>query len=147
MTITTKKIDMQFIRYMNLFSRVTKMSAKHCFNYNNMVVFVIPRFAIERAIGRNNENLKQLSEIIGKRIRVVAEPAGIKDLKDFVKIIVSPIEFEKIDVHDTDKGKEAVIATSGREAKAMLIGRARAREGELREILEQYFGIKNIRFS
>lgn len=144
---TIKKIDMQFMRYMNLFTRITRIQAKHCFPYNNMIVFVVPKFAIERAIGRNNENLKRLGEVIGKRIRVVAEPRDIKDMASFVKVIVSPIEFEKIDVADTEKGKEAVISTSGREAKAMLIGRGRAREEEMKSILEQYFGIKEVRFS
>ena len=38
-----KVFDMQFIRYINLFSKVTRVSAKHCFNYNNGLVFTSDR--------------------------------------------------------------------------------------------------------
>lgn len=143
---------MQFIRYINLFSRVSGVPVKHCFVYNNMLVFVVPGFALEKAIGRDNSNLKKVSEILGKRIRVVAEPAGEKDLKEFVRVIVSPIGFEKIEIAEKQseseyKEKETVITTGDREAKAMLIGRGRARESELKEILEQYFKVKNLRIN
>lgn len=142
-----KTFDMQFIRYMNIFGRVAKISAKHCFLYNNMLVFVVPRFAVEKAIGRDNSNLKKLSNILGKRTRVVAEPAGEGDIQRFVSVLVYPIEFEKLEVAENPETheKEAVITTAGREPKAMLIGRNRAREAELKDILEQYFGIKGLR--
>jgi len=143
---TTKTFDMQLMRYMNLFSGVARVSAKHCFIYNNTVVFVVPGAFVQRAIGKDNANLKRLSEIVGKRIRVLAEPFGMKDLTHFVSVLVSPIIFEKLDVSENEaKEKEAVITTGGREAKAMLIGRGRARETELKSILDQYFGIKHLR--
>jgi len=148
----TKTFDMQFIRYINLFRKVTNISAKHCFSYNNTLVFVVPRALVMQAIGRDNYNLKRLSNIITKRIRVIAEPSGIKDLHDFVTVLVSPIKFEKIEVRETPasensyaSSKEAIITTDNRESKAMLIGRERAREKELKEILEQYFDIKNVK--
>lgn len=145
---TTKTFDMQFIRYMNLFSRVTRIPAKHCFAYNNMLVFVVPKFTLEKAIGNNNSNLKKLSEIIGKRIRVVSEPSGEKDIEKFVSVIASPIQFEKLEVVENDKKeKEILITTGNMESKAMLIGRGRAREAELKEIMEQYFKIKNLRIN
>jgi len=145
----TKKFDMQFIRYMNLFGRVTRVIASHCFAYNNMLVFVVPREFVQQAIGRNNSNLKTLSNILGKRIRVVSKPDGLKDLKNFVSTIVSPIEFDKVEIVESPETriKDAVITTSNRESKAMLIGRDRARESELKAILEQYFEIKNLRIN
>lgn len=142
----TKTFDMQFIRYMNLFSKITRVEPKHCFAYNNMLVFVVTREAIQMAIGRDNSNLKKLSDILGKRIRVLAQPSGSKDLNNFVQTLVSPIQFEKLEVVEAENSdKEAIITTSGREAKAMLIGRGRVRESELKEILNQYFHIKNLR--
>jgi len=138
--MTIKTFDMQFIRYMNIFSRVTRVSAKHCFLYNNMLVFIVPQFAVDQAIGRENTNLKKISEVIGKRVRIIAEPKSRKDIERFLKILVSPVEFQSLEVKDD----EAII-TAGMENKAMLIGRQRAREQELKEILAQYFQIKNVR--
>jgi len=136
-----KTFNMQFIRYINLFSRITKIRARHCFPYNNMLVFVVPRNVVERAIGRNNENLRRLSDAFGKRIRIVGEPKGYKDVKSFVSIVVSPVQFQSLEIRE----KELLITAGGRESKALLIGRERAREQELKDILEQYFEIKNIK--
>ena len=143
----TKTFDMQFIRYMNIFGRITQVSAKHCFSYNNMLVFAVPASAVQQAIGRDNSNLKRLSGIIGKRIRIVAQPRGIQDLQGFVATLISPAKFERLEMIESAEGgqKELAITTSGRENKAMIIGRERAREKELKEILEQYFRIKNVR--
>jgi len=140
-----KTFDMQFMRYMNLFTKVTRIDSSHCFTYNNTLVFVVPRAMIQRAIGKDNANLKQLSTILEKRIRVLAEPKSMEDLEQFFKVLVSPITFEKLEVIDGESGKELIITTGGRESKAMLIGRDRAREKEMKDILDQHFDIKNVR--
>lgn len=136
---------MQVIRYMNLFTKITRVNAKYCFSYNNMVVFIIPGRDIDQAIGRDNVNLKKLSGIMLKRIRVLAEPSGEEDLEKFVSVLVTPATFEKITITNNDGVREAIITTNDRESKAMLIGRGRAREQELKEILGQYFKVKNVR--
>jgi transcription antitermination factor NusA-like protein len=66
-----KVLDMQFIRYANLFENVTRIKTNHCFEYNHTVIFVVPRKLVMRAIGPNNENLRKLGEIIGKKVNRV----------------------------------------------------------------------------
>ena len=56
-----KVLDMQFIRYANLFERVTRIRTNHCFEYNNTIVFAVPRRFVGQAIGIDNKNLKQWS--------------------------------------------------------------------------------------
>ena len=97
---TTKTFDMNFIRYINLFGKITKVRAKHCFNYNNTLVFVVPRGSVQFAIGRDNINLKKISGILNKRIRVVEEPSGKKDIKKFVSVLVDPIVFNSVEIKD-----------------------------------------------
>ena len=38
------------------------------------------------------KNPKQLSKIIGKKIRIITSPEGISDAERFVKQIVEPVE-------------------------------------------------------
>jgi NusA-like KH domain protein len=134
-----KVLDMQFIRYANLFERVTRIRTNHCFSYNNTVIFAVPRNFVMQAIGRDNINLKKLSGIIGKRIKIVAIPHGIEDIENFVSIITYPIKFKAIDVKETD-----VIINADAQSKASLIGRGKIRLEEMQNILEQYFGIKKV---
>ena len=103
-----------------------------------MIIFVVPKNKVMRAIGRNNINLERLSKALYKRVRIVAEPAE-KDQENitlFIKTIVAPVEFSEVSIENL----ELTITAGGRENKARLIGRQRIRQKELQEILEQYFG-------
>ena len=137
----TKTLDMQFIRYMNLFTRISKVLAKHCFSYNNALIFVVARRDVKQAIGSENSNLRKISEIFKKRIRIVAEPIlkTKEDIEQFVKTIIFPVEYTNFELNNNE-----VIITAGREGKARLIGRQRVRQKELQDILDQYFGIKKL---
>jgi NusA-like KH domain protein len=145
MILTTKKkmvkiLDMQFMRYANLFDKITKIKTKHCFNYNNTIVFAVPRKFVMRAIGPANKNLRKLNEIIGKKIKIVPIPNGREDIENFVLVITNPVKFRAIEIKDD----EAIInATS--QSKAALIGRNKVRLEEMENILRQYFGIKKLR--
>src|SRR3989344_2312854 len=137
-----RTLDMQFIRYMNLFTKVSRVSAKHCFSYNNVLIFVVPRALVSKAIGRDNENLRNLSEILLKRIRIVAEPEEKtqREIKTFIKTIVSPVQFK--DITFIEQPQKEITIVADREGRARLIGRGRIRQKEKSEILEQYFDIK-----
>lgn len=135
-----KVLDMQFIRYANLFNRVTKIRTNHCFSYNNTIVFVVPRKFVMKAIGINNSNLEKLNKITGKKIKIVALPHGREDIESFVATITRPVKFKAIEI----KENEAIIS-AGAQSKAALIGKNKIRLEEMQNILEQYFGIKKLR--
>ncbi|MEK6914386.1 MAG: hypothetical protein AABW83_01935 [Nanoarchaeota archaeon] len=131
---------MKFIRYANLFYKITKIRCSHCFEYNNSILFAVPRKFVLSSIGKDNINLEKLSRIIGKRIKIVAIPNGKEDIEGFVSIITKPVRFNGIEL----KGDEAIIS-AGIESKAALIGREKVRLSEMENILGQYFGVKKVR--
>lgn len=135
---------MRSIRYMNLFGKITKIRAHHCFSYNNMIIFVVPKSKVVKAIGKDNSNLQRLSRIMSKRIRIVAEPPEktSENMKIFITTIVAPVKFNEIETKDQE-----ITITAGREGKARLIGRGRIRQKELQDILEQYFGVKVLKIA
>lgn len=135
-----KVLDMRFIRYLNLFNKITGFSINHCFEYNNTIVFVVPRNLVMKAKGVNNINIKKLSKIIGKKVKIVAAPKSIEDLSRFASIITYPIKFNSISVKDG----EAIISANIQN-KASLIGREKARLLEMENILNQYFGIRKVK--
>lgn len=135
-----KTLDMRFIRYANLFNKVTKIRTNHCFQYNNTIVFAVPRKFVMKAIGRDNSNLERLNKITYKKIKIVAVPNSREDIENFVSVIIKPIQFKTIEVIDN----EAIISASAQN-KASLIGKNKSRLEEMKNILEQYFGIKKIR--
>jgi len=135
-----KTLDMQFIRYANLFGKVTNIRTNHCFEYNNTIVFAVPKAFVRKAIGMNNNNLKTLSEILKKKIKIVAIPNGKEDIENFVSVIVSPVKFKAIEIKDHE-----TIINAASQSKASLIGRNKVRLNEMEGILGQYFGIRKLR--
>ena len=135
-----KVLDMKFIRYVNLFNKITGVSCNHCFEYNNAIIFAVPRKFVMKSIGKNNINLEKLNNLIGMRIKIVAVPHGREDIEGFVSIITRPIKFRGIEI----KGDEVVISVASHN-KASLIGRGKVRLSEMENILGQYFGMKKVR--
>jgi transcription antitermination factor NusA-like protein len=137
-------IDMQLMRYINLFARTTKVTTTKVFYYNNGIVFAVPKAKMSLAIGKGACNIKKMSETLRKKIRVVAMPAvdDVEGIKKFVGDVVAPIEFVGIEM----KGG-SIVVNAGRQSKAALIGRNRVREKELADVLKSFFGVSKLRIA
>lgn len=131
-------IDMQFMRYINLFEKTSKVSTTKVFMYNNHIVFAVPKSKVSFAIGKNAVNVKKLSDILRRKIKIVAMPTidDKEGIAKFIAEVVAPVEFNKVEVNNG-----SVVITAGRQSKAALIGRNRIREKELSEVLKNFFHI------
>jgi len=129
-----KTIDMQDMRYLNLFAKITKIDTRFCFSYNNTLMFSVPKSRISQALGKNTENLKKLSDILKRRIRILPHPRGIEDIGSFIKVIIAPVEFKDIEIKEDE-----VILTAGSQNKAALLGRNKRRLVEMKEIVRDFF--------
>ena len=137
-------IDMQLMRYINLFARTTKVATTKVFYYNNQVIFAVPKSKVSLAIGKGACNIKRISETFRKKIKVVVMPAvdDVEGIKKFVIDTVAPIEISGVDI----KGG-SITVNGGRQSKAALIGRNRQREKELADVLKVFFGINKLKIS
>jgi transcription antitermination factor NusA-like protein len=130
-----KVIDMKEMRYLNLFEKITHIRTRFCFDYNNAIVFGVPKPLVSKSIGPEAQNLRKINGIIGRRIKVVPLPQSTKDIKMFIEKIVAPVEFKDIDVKENE-----VILTAGSRNKAALIGRNKRRLIEMQGIIHDFFG-------
>ncbi len=137
-----RTLDMKSIMYVNLFEKVTRIKIQHCFLYNSIIIFVVPRELMSRAIGEDGKNVKRLSEILQKKVKIVPAPMGRGDIERFILAIVHPVKFKNIELRD-----DKIIINAGMQSKAALIGRNKARLNEMKNILEEYFGIKELRIA
>jgi NusA-like KH domain protein len=129
-----KTINMQEMRHLNLFNKITQVRTRFCFHYNNLLIFSVPKNFVSQAIGKNGENIKKLSEILRSKIKVVAKPESDAEIKKFFKEIVEPVEIKDLEVTDDE-----IIITAVGQNKAMLIGRNKSRLNELQKISVDIF--------
>lgn len=126
-------LDMQEIRYLNLFENIMRVRTRFCLKYNEALVFCVPHPLVPKAVGEGGKNIRKMSEILGKRIKVVASPRGIQDAEYFIKTVVNPVTFKRIEIKDDE-----VIITGGKN-KAALIGRNKRRFFEMQKIVRGFF--------
>jgi NusA-like KH domain protein len=137
--MTSNTIDMQLMRYINLFEKISRVSTTNCFIYNNSIVFAVQKKFVSRAIGKDAANVKKMRNIIGKKIKVIEE-RELKDLDKFISDVVEPAVFNKLEINNG-----AAVISASRQSKATLIGRGRAREQELQNILKKFYNIEKLR--
>ena len=127
-------IDMQDMRYLNLFEKIMRVRTRFCFRYNETIVFCVPKPLVAKAIGEGGRNIKKMSGILDKRIKVVVVPKGINDVEIFIKSVVSPVTFKNIEIKDNE------VIVAGGSHKAALIGRNKRRLLEMQKIVRDFFG-------
>ena len=130
---------MKAIQYLNIFERVTKIKTRYCFEYNSSIIFAVPSYLVPKAIGENGANVKRLSAIMNRKVKVVAIPSVPSDIANFIETVVYPVKFKRITI---ELGKVTIQA--GPQAKALVIGRNRVKINRLKYILERYFDISQI---
>ena len=127
-------LDMQDLRYLNLFERITGIRTHYCFEYNNTIIFCVPRELVSRALGPEVRNLRRISEIIKKRVKVIAVPNNSQDIRRFIELVVSPVTFKDLEVLPNE-----IVLNAGSQSKAALIGRDKRRLLEMQKIVKDFF--------
>ena len=130
-------INMQDMRHLNLFEKITRVRTRFCFPYNEMVVFCVPKSKLAMSLGSQGSNLRRISEIIKKRIRILPMPRGPIDARYFIQSLISPATFKDMDVTD----KEIIITAGGVQNKATLLGRNKKRLEEMKSIVKNFFNL------
>ena len=77
-----------------------------------------------------------MSEVLGRKIKVVPSPNGNYDIKKFIENIVNPATFRGVEIGE----REIIVASAGTQSKAALMGRDKKRLYELQKIAKDFLG-------
>ena len=132
----TNTINMQDMRHLNLFSQITRISTRFYAKYIDTIIFCVPQEFVMRAVGQEGRNVKRMSEILQKRIRIIQMPRGLYDARGFIQTIVKPVTFKDFEL----RGNEMIITAGNMQTKAALMGRNKRRLIELQKIIKDFFG-------
>ena len=79
------KFDLKTIQLINLFENKTRSTVKNFLEYNEIFIFIVKENQARKAIGPKGINVKKLSDLLNKRIKIVeynSEP--VKFIKGFI---------------------------------------------------------------
>lgn len=125
---------MQSIRHLNLFGKITRVDTKFYFKYNGGLIFCVPRHLVSKAIGEKGNNVREISGILKKRVKIIPSPDGLKDIRIFFEKVVEPVEIRGMEVEGN-----TLLVSATRQSKAALIGRDKRRLIELQKIIKDFF--------
>ena len=126
---------MQFI---TIFETLTRASVKDCFLNNEKVVFIVNPGNISKAVGPNGRNVHKVERLLKKKIKVIEfSPDPIK----FVRNYLFPIKPKTIEMKNNDIEIKAETSNE----KGILIGRDRKNITNLKEVIDKYFKINDIK--
>lgn len=133
------KIDEKKIRFLLAFEKFTGIKTIECFEFNNMVVFVLNP-ALLKILFTKKQSIFKLSRVLKRKIRVIAVPLqkNPTSIKKFLNSLIFPYKIKNLKVEN-----KKVIIGDGK-AKAMLLSRGKKNLPLLKEIFKKYFDITEV---
>ncbi len=130
--------DSETIKIMSLFQMLTKANLKDCFAENDSLVFVVLPGEMGRAIGKNASNVRRISEMLKRKIKIVEFNENVIE---FIKNLIHPLQLMNIEE------SEGIITLTAVDSKTrgMLIGRAAENLRRLESQVKRYFPINEIK--
>lgn len=130
-----KVITADIIGYINLFENVTRARVKDCYQGHESLIFIVYEGEAGKAIGKQGENIKRLTGLMKKRIKVVEFNS---DPLRFVSNMILPF---KAEVRFEDE-KTVIIQGHGAKFKQAVLGPERKNLKELQTIVSNYFSVE-----
>jgi transcription antitermination factor NusA-like protein len=128
---------MQAMRYINLLDKVSNVKTRKCFVHNNTIFFAVGKEVMSRAIGPSALHIRKIQDQIGKKVRIIQEEDGLRDIQRFIEDVVAPVRLKSVEVKDGF----VTISAGNNQSKAALIGRNRRRFLELRKIMQDVYNL------
>ncbi len=132
------KLDMDTIRYINLFESITGVMVKDCIvnEEKNKVTFVVNEGQIGIAIGKNGMNVKKVQQALNKQVELLEFS---KDPAKFISNIFRPVKVKEVEIKD-DNGKKVVYISLENDR----IGMIRSKMKVVKNLIPKYFDIQEI---
>jgi transcription termination/antitermination protein NusA len=129
--MTKIKYDINLMKFISLFESISRAKVKDCFEEGEKLVFVVYQNEIAKAIGKNGANVKKISALLKKPLKIVEFN---DDVLGFVKNYILPLTGEV-----SKDGENVVIKAPNAKTKGQLFGRERSNLACLKEATKRYF--------
>lgn len=130
-----KVITSEIMGYINVFENVTRARVKDCYQGSDALIFIVQEGEAGKAIGKGGENIRRLTDLLKKRIKVVEfSEDPLKFVSNFILPFKADVRFEG--------EKTVMIQGHGAKFKQAVLGPERKNLKELQNIVSNYFDVE-----
>ncbi len=105
------------------------------------VIFVVNKGQMGMAIGKGGSNIKQLQNVINKKIELVEHS---ENPTDFVKNIFNSNIIQEIRINDRMDGTKIALVVADAKKKGLVVGKDGRNVDKARLLAKRYFNITNV---
>ena len=129
--------------YLSLFQTITTAVARDCVIDDKMerVIFVVNKGQMGMAIGKGGSNIKQLQNVITKKIELV-EYSEIP--VNFIKNIFNSDMVQDVKISERVEGTKSAVVVVDMKKKGIIVGKEGRNVDKARILAKRYFNISNV---
>jgi transcription termination/antitermination protein NusA len=137
------KLTSDELRLMSLFQSITSATARDCIVDEKMdrVIFVVNRGQMGLAIGKGGSTIKQLQNVIAKKIELVEFS---DDAAEFIRNMLNADMINDVRISDRPDGTKQAVVTVDQRKKGAVVGREGRNAEKARLLAKRYFQITNV---
>ncbi|MFX1497246.1 MAG: NusA-like transcription termination signal-binding factor [Promethearchaeota archaeon] len=145
------KFDRQSMELISLFNSITGAIIKDCLifqspeNDNEIVIFLVKKEDVGKAIGKAGEHVKDLMAKLQKKIDVI--PWSDK-LEEFIQFILNTsknsIKMQNIEIRENKNQKKTVIISVRPQDRGKAIGKEGSMIRKIKELVLRHFEVDNV---
>ena len=145
------KIDRSSMELISLFNNISGAIIKDCMvfkspeNYGEVIIFLVKKQDVGKAIGKNGENVKDLMAKLQKKIDVI--PFS-ENLEEFIQFILNTsknaVKVQSIEMRENKNEKRTVIITVLPQDRGKAIGKDGSMIKKIKELVLRHFDIDNV---
>lgn len=130
------KYDTSMMKYFTIFENITRVAAKDCFPVNETIIFFVGRGNAKIAVGKQGVNIKKLSSMINKEVKVIEFSNEVIDL---VKNIIFPLKAVSVEIATDNENQKVInIAFKSSKERRFLLDNNQKKLRLLKEIVKRY---------
>lgn len=129
--------------YLSLFQTITTAVARDCVIDDKMerVIFVVNKGQMGMAIGKGGSNIKQLQNVITKKIELVEYS---ETPVNFIKNIFNSDMVQDVKISERVEGTKSAVVVVDMKKKGIIVGKEGRNVDKARILAKRYFNISNV---
>lgn len=145
------KFDRSSMELISLFNNISGAIIKDCLvfkspeNYGEIIIFLVKKQDVGKAIGKNGEHVKDLMSKLQKKIDVI--PFS-ENLEEFIQFILNTtknsVKVQNIEIKSSKNQKKTVIITVRPQDRGKAIGKDGSMIRKIKELVLRHFDVDNV---